>query len=69
VIIDIHAHVNAPPELYAYKSGLLANRGANGKDDPGISDELLDQHALHTIELMTASAPTSRCCRPGRSSS
>jgi predicted TIM-barrel fold metal-dependent hydrolase len=52
VIIDIHAHVVAPPELYAYKAGLLANRGANGKDDPGISDELLDQHALRNIEGM-----------------
>lgn len=52
MIIDIHAHLMAPPDLYAYKSGLLANRGANGKDDPGISDELLDQHALQNIALM-----------------
>ncbi len=52
MIIDIHAHVIAPPELYAYKASLLANRGANGKDDPGISDELLDEHARRNIELM-----------------
>ena len=28
MIIDIHGHLNAPPELYAYKAGLLSSRGA-----------------------------------------
>ena len=27
MIIDIHAHFTAPPELFAYKSNLLAGRG------------------------------------------
>lgn len=52
MIIDAHAHVVAPPELYAYKAGLLASRGNTGKNDPGISDELLDEYARRNIELM-----------------
>src|SRR5437588_475401 len=39
MIIDIHGHTNAPPSLYAYKSGLLAGRGAHGKGNPGITEE------------------------------
>lgn len=39
MIIDIHGHTNAPPSLYAYKSGLLASRGAHGRGNPGITEE------------------------------
>jgi len=39
VVIDIHGHVIAPPELYAYKSNLLASRGAHGKGRLNIADE------------------------------
>ena len=28
MIIDMHGHLNAPSELYAYKAGLLSSRGA-----------------------------------------
>jgi predicted TIM-barrel fold metal-dependent hydrolase len=52
LIIDVHAHVVAPPELYAYKAGLLASRGANGKGNPGITEERLDEYALQNIALM-----------------
>ena len=45
-IIDMHAHTNAPPELYAYKSGLLSSRGYPGKGNPGISDERLEEATL-----------------------
>ena len=41
MIIDIHGHTNAPPGLYAYKSGLLAGRGAHGKGSPNIPEEAL----------------------------
>ncbi|HEY3060438.1 MAG TPA: amidohydrolase family protein [Chloroflexota bacterium] len=41
MIIDIHGHTNAPPSLYAYKSGLLASRGAHGKGNPGITEEAM----------------------------
>jgi len=39
MIIDIHGHTNAPPSLYAYKSSLLASRGAHGRGNPGITEE------------------------------
>lgn len=52
LIIDAHAHLVAPPELYAYKAGLLASRGNMGKGTPGIDDELLDEYACRNIELM-----------------
>lgn len=52
VIIDAHAHVVAPPELYAYKSWLLASRGASGRGDPGIDDETLDAGARRNIAIM-----------------
>ena len=41
MIIDIHGHTNAPPALYAYKSGLLAGRGAHGKGNPNINEDAL----------------------------
>ena len=31
MVIDIHGHVSAPAELYAYRSVLLAGRGAHGR--------------------------------------
>jgi len=39
MIIDIHGHVLAPPELYAYQSSLLASRGAHGRGGVRVSDE------------------------------
>jgi 4-oxalmesaconate hydratase len=41
MVIDIHAHVTAPQELYAYKAGLVAHRGAHGRGRVNVSDELL----------------------------
>ncbi|MPZ13925.1 MAG: amidohydrolase family protein [Chloroflexi bacterium] len=41
MIIDIHGHTNAPPSLYAYKSGLLAGRGAHGKGNPNVTEEAM----------------------------
>ena len=43
MIIDMHGHVTAPAELYAYKSVLLASRGHHGKGSPGISDERMHE--------------------------
>jgi len=51
-IIDMHAHTNAPPELYAYKSGLLSSRGYPGKGNPGISDERLEEATLRGLAIM-----------------
>jgi len=52
MIIDVHGHVSAPPELYAYKSNLIASRGYHGRGNPGISDEKVQQAALKHIDLL-----------------
>lgn len=44
--IDVHGHVSAPAELYAYKAGLLSHRGAHGRGGTGISDDQI-RDALH----------------------
>jgi 4-oxalmesaconate hydratase len=44
--IDVHGHVSAPAELYAYKAGLLSHRGAHGRGGAGISDDQIHA-ALH----------------------
>ncbi|HXV60794.1 MAG TPA: amidohydrolase family protein [Vicinamibacteria bacterium] len=41
MVIDVHAHVSAPEELYAYKAGILAHRGAHGRGKVSASDEEL----------------------------
>ncbi|HZU05288.1 MAG TPA: amidohydrolase family protein [Chloroflexota bacterium] len=43
MIIDIHGHVTAPAELYAYKAGLLSHRGWHGRGGLNISDEELER--------------------------
>ena len=50
-VIDTHAHVTAPQELYAYKAGLLAHRGAHGRGRISVSDEQI---------LAALNAPTFR---------
>jgi len=39
VIIDCHGHVSAPAQLWAYKAGLLAARGAHGRGGVKVTDE------------------------------
>jgi predicted TIM-barrel fold metal-dependent hydrolase len=39
MIIDCHAHVSAPPELWAYKASLLSHRGAHGRGKVEVTDE------------------------------
>lgn len=39
--IDVHGHVSAPEGLYAYKSSLLAHRGAHGRGGVKLSDDQL----------------------------
>jgi 4-oxalmesaconate hydratase len=41
MIIDVHGHLSAPAELYAYKAGLLSHRGAHGRGKPHMSDDQL----------------------------
>jgi predicted TIM-barrel fold metal-dependent hydrolase len=52
MIIDVHGHLSAPPELYAYRSILLASRGYHGKGNPGISDERMRQGVQRHLDLL-----------------
>jgi len=49
-IIDAHAHVSVPSEIWAYKAGLLSHRGAHGKRGPTLSDDELIA-AYHKKEM------------------
>jgi len=51
VIIDAHAHVVAPPALYAYKSNLLA-AGGYYRGNLGISPEAIAEAAAGNISIM-----------------
>ena len=39
MIIDVHGHVSAPTELWAYKAGLLSHRGAHGRGEVKVTDD------------------------------
>jgi predicted TIM-barrel fold metal-dependent hydrolase len=52
MIIDSHAHVVAPPELYAYQANLVASRGAAGRGRHSISDEQIQRTTEPHIERM-----------------
>ena len=52
MVIDVHGHVTAPPELYAYKSLLLASRGYHGRGSPGISDERMHAAVKPHLDLL-----------------
>ena len=50
-VIDAHAHVSVPAEVWAYKAGLLSHRGAHGKRRcPVMSDDELIE-AYHKKEM------------------
>jgi len=50
MIVDCHAHVSAPPQLWAYKASLLSHRGAHGRGQVKISDDDI-RKALTTPEI------------------
>jgi predicted TIM-barrel fold metal-dependent hydrolase len=41
MIIDVHGHMSAPSDFYAWKAGLLAHRGSHGGKPPVITDDAL----------------------------
>ncbi|MBT3990341.1 MAG: amidohydrolase [Rhodospirillaceae bacterium] len=45
MIIDCHAHVSAPVELWAYKASLLSHRGSHGRGKVNVTDEQI-RHAV-----------------------
>ena len=52
MIIDAHAHLNAPPELYAYQASLLSSRGAHGQSAAGVTDAQLKDYGERTLAVM-----------------
>lgn len=52
MIIDAHAHVNAPPELYAYQAALMSSRGAHGQGSAGVTDAALKEWGERTLATM-----------------
>ncbi len=50
MIIDCHAHVSAPAELWAYKANLLASRGFHGRGGVKVSDEQI-RAAANKVEM------------------
>jgi 4-oxalmesaconate hydratase len=45
MIIDIHSHVCAAPDLYVWKSNLIASRGAHGLSPLKFKDEFVREHS------------------------
>ncbi len=52
MVIDVHAHVIAPAELYAYKAWLLSSRGAHGRGNPQVPPERLRECVEQNIAIM-----------------
>lgn len=52
MIIDIHAHLVAPPKLYAFRSNLQASGGAHGSESSNINDDELAECATSNVEIM-----------------
>ena len=50
MIIDCHAHVSAPVQLWAYKAGLLSHRGAHGRGKVNVSDDEI-RAAANKVEM------------------
>jgi 4-oxalmesaconate hydratase len=49
-VIDAHGHLNAPPALYAYKSGLLSSRGQHGKGRINVTEEQMAGQVKNHLE-------------------
>jgi OH-DDVA meta-cleavage compound hydrolase len=50
MIIDCHAHVSAPAELWAYKSSILSHRGSHGRGKVMVSDDEI-RAAANKVEM------------------
>jgi 4-oxalmesaconate hydratase len=52
MIIDSHAHLVAPPSLYAYRSSLTVSRGQHGFYKTHIAEDELAKSAANNVKLM-----------------
>lgn len=50
MIIDVHGHVSAPPELWAYKANLLSHRGSHGRGGVRVTDDQI-RAAANKVEM------------------
>ena len=69
MIIDIHAHVCAAPELYAWKDQIFSAAGALGPRYRNWDVDWIRDHpeTKRNIAIMDRSERTSSSSRPGRS--
>lgn len=56
MVIDIHGHVSAPAELYAYRSVLLAGRGAHGRSGVRLPKDQVLRAAERHVKLLDAAS-------------
>jgi len=54
MIVDVHGHTVAPPELYEYALRLLASRGSHGRAGLKISDDRLEASLGPFLEMLEA---------------
>jgi predicted TIM-barrel fold metal-dependent hydrolase len=52
MVIDIHGHVSAPLELYAYQAQLIMSQGFHGKGRVQTDEEKIVQAAANHVELL-----------------
>ena len=52
MIIDIHGHISAPPELYAFQANLLASRGSQRRSRLKISDEKVEEALKKHLDFL-----------------
>jgi predicted TIM-barrel fold metal-dependent hydrolase len=52
MIIDVHAHISAPSELYAYQANLFASRGGQKKGPLKVDDERVHKAALPHLKFL-----------------
>jgi predicted TIM-barrel fold metal-dependent hydrolase len=52
MVIDIHGHVSAPLELYAYQAQLIMSQGFHGKGHVQADEEKIVQAAAGHVELL-----------------
>ena len=64
MIIDSHAHLVAPPDLYAYRSLLIVSGAQHGASLAELKDDVLKQHADRNVAIMDKVGTDIQCLSP-----
>ncbi|MCZ6771136.1 MAG: amidohydrolase family protein [Proteobacteria bacterium] len=64
MIIDIHAHVSAPPELYAFQANLLASRGAQRRSRLKLDDEKIEKALERHLKFLEEAGTDTQLLSP-----